>query len=36
MLPDLARQAAQQWTAEFNPRDVGQDELLELYQSAFD
>lgn len=36
MLPDLARQAAQQWTAEFNPRDVGQDQLLELYQSAFD
>ena len=36
MLPDLASQAAQQWTAEFNPRDVGHEELLELYQSAFD
>ena len=36
MLPSLASQAAQQWTAEFNPRDVGQEELLELYQSAFD
>ncbi len=36
MLPDLASQAAEQWTAEFNPRDVNRDELLGLYQSAFD
>lgn len=33
-LPDLARMAAQQWTAGFNPRTVGEPELLELYRRA--
>jgi len=34
ILPDLAEHAAQQWTGTFNPRRVGQDELLELYRRA--
>ncbi|MGE0756895.1 MAG: iron-containing alcohol dehydrogenase [Pirellulaceae bacterium] len=34
-LPALAAAAAQQWTANFNPRQVGQAELLELYRQAF-
>lgn len=34
-LPELAAAAAQQWTGNFNPRDVGQDELLSLYERAF-
>jgi alcohol dehydrogenase len=34
-LPELAAAAAQQWTANFNPREVGQAELLELYRQAF-
>jgi alcohol dehydrogenase len=34
-LPQLAAQAAQQWTATFNPRPVGEEDLLELYQKAF-
>ena len=34
-LPDLAEAAAQQWTAGFNPREVDQQSLLELYQQAF-
>lgn len=33
-LPDLARMAAQQWTAGFNPRTVGEPELLELLRRA--
>jgi alcohol dehydrogenase len=33
-LPTLATQAAQQWTATFNPRKVGPEELLAIYQSA--
>lgn len=35
-LPALATEAAQQWTASFNPTPVTHDELLEIYQSAFD
>ncbi len=34
-LPELAAAAAQQWTGNFNPREVGQPELLQLYQRAF-
>jgi alcohol dehydrogenase len=33
-LPELAAEAEQQWTAEFNPRPVGRVELLELYEAA--
>jgi alcohol dehydrogenase len=31
----LANQAANQWTANFNPRPVSQEELLKLYQKAW-
>jgi alcohol dehydrogenase len=34
-LPELAAHAAEQWTGRFNPRDVGQTELLSLYEKAF-
>jgi alcohol dehydrogenase len=34
-LPELAAAAAQQWTGNFNPRDVDQQSLLQLYQHAF-
>jgi alcohol dehydrogenase len=34
-LPQLAADAAQQWTGTFNPREVGERELLALYQQAF-
>lgn len=34
-LSELAAAAAQQWTGNFNPRDVDQQSLLELYQCAF-
>jgi alcohol dehydrogenase len=34
-LPQLAAQAAKQWTAGFNPRPVAEVELLELYQQAY-
>lgn len=33
-LPELAEEAARQWTAQFNPREVGEKELLELYEQA--
>jgi alcohol dehydrogenase len=32
---ELAEQAAGQWTATFNPRPVGPEELRELYESAY-
>jgi alcohol dehydrogenase len=35
ILPRLAAEAAEQWTAGFNPRPVAQPELLELYESAY-
>lgn len=35
-LPELGRQAAEQWTAQFNPRDVGAAELTALYESAYE
>jgi len=34
-LPELAEQAAAQWTATFNPRQVDSHSLLKIYQSAF-
>ena len=34
-LPEMARIAATQWTATFNPRKVGEAELLSIYQAAF-
>ena len=33
-LPQLAADAAKQWTGTFNPRKVGEAELLALYQAA--
>ncbi|MCP4246811.1 MAG: iron-containing alcohol dehydrogenase [bacterium] len=36
ILPDLAAEAATQWTAKFNPRPVGEAELLLLYRTAYD
>lgn len=35
IFPVLADEASQQWTARFNPRPVGEQELLALYQAAF-
>ena len=34
-LPSLAEAAAEQWTGTFNPRKVGKEELLGLYQAAY-
>jgi alcohol dehydrogenase len=34
-LDSLAADAAKQWTAGFNPRNVGAEELLALYQAAY-
>lgn len=34
MLPTLAGEAAQQWTGQFNPREVDAPSLLELYRCA--
>ncbi len=34
-LPTLAAHAAEQWTGRFNPREVGQADLLALYERAF-
>lgn len=35
ILPLLAEEASQQWTAKFNPRAVTEDDLLEVYRSAW-
>lgn len=35
ILPLLAEEANEQWTARFNPRTVGQPEILGLYRSAW-
>ena len=35
MLPQLAEDAAKQWTGTFNPRPVDESSLLELYEAAF-
>jgi alcohol dehydrogenase len=34
-LPTLAEDAADQWTAGFNPRPVGRQELLDIYEAAY-
>ena len=34
-LPGLARLAATQWTAAFNPRPTGETELRSLYEAAY-
>jgi alcohol dehydrogenase len=34
-LPELAKAAASQWTAKFNPRPATETELLQLYETAF-
>jgi len=34
-IPDMAREAAEQWTGRFNPRRVAADSLEELYRCAF-
>jgi alcohol dehydrogenase len=34
-LPDLARAAAPQWTAQFNPRPVQEADLLAIYEAAY-
>lgn len=34
-LPELAREAAEQWTARFNPQPVGEKELLGLFRQAY-
>ncbi|HZT81642.1 MAG TPA: iron-containing alcohol dehydrogenase [Gemmataceae bacterium] len=35
ILPLLAEEAAEQWTGRFNPRPVGEAELLHLYEAAY-
>jgi alcohol dehydrogenase len=35
ILPLLAFEASEQWTAKFNPRPVGENELLEVYRAAY-
>jgi len=35
MLPTMAKEAAQQWTASFNPRAVTADDFVKLYEAAF-
>ncbi len=34
-LPELAEEAARQWTAQFNPRPVTAADLLEIYRAAY-
>jgi alcohol dehydrogenase len=34
-LPELAREAARQWTAQFNPRPVGEGEFLAMYEAVY-
>jgi alcohol dehydrogenase len=34
-LPAMAAEAAKQWTGKHNPRTVGEDELLSIYESAY-
>ncbi len=35
MIPELARDAATQWTGQFNPRPVLEKDFIELYESAY-
>ena len=34
IIPTLAKEAAGQWTAQFNPVDAGEGEMAALYQAA--
>jgi alcohol dehydrogenase len=36
MIPTLAHEAAQQWTAAFNPRKAGTEDFARLYEAAFE
>jgi alcohol dehydrogenase len=36
VIPTMAKEAAKQWTATFNPRAVSADDFAELYQAAFE
>lgn len=36
MIPVLAEEAAQQWTASFNPRTITREDFAELYEAVFD
>ena len=35
LFPTLAKEAAQQWTGSFNPREVQPELMQELYESAW-
>jgi alcohol dehydrogenase len=35
MIPTLAEEAAQQWTVAFNPRKIGAEDFVRLYEAAF-
>ena len=35
VLPELAREASRQWTAQFNPRPVDENDLLEIYRCVY-
>jgi alcohol dehydrogenase len=35
-IPELAEEAARQWTATFNPRPVRKDDFVELYEAAYE
>jgi len=35
-IPKLAQEAAQQWTASFNPRRIGAEDFARLYEAAFE
>jgi alcohol dehydrogenase len=36
MIPTLAREAAKQWTAAFNPRAIREEDFVRLYKAAFE
>jgi alcohol dehydrogenase class IV len=36
VIPELAKMASQQWTAQFNPRPVAQNDFESLYASALE
>ena len=36
MIPTLAEEAARQWTATLNPRAMGKEDFVELYESAYE
>ena len=35
-IPQLAEEAAKQWTASFNPRKIGAEDFVKLYEAAFE